>query len=160
MVNFVSTIIKILLLVPSTLAAFGIVGKIPPLFLYGLISLQWLTIITVSFLPLMLFGKTWTDRFSRYMGVLAVFILLHSMLTYSDQKKIPIKIGMSAHQVHHILGEGRRFESSQVVARIEGVSFASFKISNYCEAVPYKDGVLYIYFNGHEQVERVFKGRT
>jgi len=73
---------------------------------------------------------------------------------------VPLQKGMKREQVKNILGKNQETVSQGHYARMPGVFFAPFKITNVCEIFLYEYGFLYVYFNNQGKVEHIYKGRT
>jgi len=153
-------LIKIALFVPSFWLGLWVGARVPPLFIHGLVGLQWMTITGIALLPIIFVGNKIPKNILWYTAVTSMFIILHTSIGYHEQQNIPLQKGMTREQVRNILGKSQETLPKGSYARMPGVSFASFKISNVCEIFPYEDGVLYVYINNHGRVEHIFKGKT
>ncbi len=153
-------IIKLILFIPSFWLGLWVGAKVPPLFINGLVGLQWLTIATIALLPIIFLGKTRVKSILWFVAIIFCLILLHASITYHDQQNIPVRRGMTREQVRSLLGKSEETQSKRDYARFPGVTFSSFKISNVCEIFLYEDGVLYVYIDNEGKVEHVFKGET
>ena len=153
-------IIKIVLFIPSFWFGLWAGPKVPPLFIHGIVGLQWVTTAAIALLPIIFLCKIRVKSILWFVAITFCLILLHASATYHDQRNIPVQKGMTRDQVKSILGKSEETLPKGDYARLPGVTFASFKISNICEIFLYEDGVVYVYIDNEGKVEHVFKGKT
>lgn len=150
--------------IPCICFGFWIGFMTPGLFLFGLINLPLMVILTISFLPIFLLGKSFKVNAIYYSIFILILTAIATVYNYYDQRNLPIKVGMSIEEAHEIIGKGKRIGAPGEIARYGDYTFPSFKISNYCEIIIAPFGsdseILYIFVDYKGRIKRIFRGRS